>query len=39
MYYSVIVLVDTLRNLTSNFQVAFGAFCDKETLPFTNERQ
>ena len=39
MIFIIVVSVDTLRNLTTNFRVGFGAFSDKEALPFTNERQ
>lgn len=38
-YIIIVVLVDTLRDLTTNFRVGFGAFSDKEALPFTHERQ
>ena len=38
-YIIIVVLVATLRNLTTNFRVGFGAYSDKEALPFTHERQ
>lgn len=32
-------IIKTLENLTTNFRVGFGAFSDKEALPFTFERE
>ena len=35
----VTITVGTLKNLTTDFRVGFGAFSDKEALPFTFERK
>ena len=35
----VAITVGTLKNLTTDFQIGFGAFSDKEALPFTFERK
>ena len=35
----VIITVETLGNLTTDFRVGFGAFSDKEALPFSWERK
>ncbi|XP_065906037.1 integrin beta-3-like [Dysidea avara] len=32
-------IIGTLKNLTTDFQIGFGAFSDKEALPFTFERK
>ncbi|XP_065896457.1 integrin beta-1-like [Dysidea avara] len=32
-------IIGTLKNLTTDFRVGFGAFSDKEALPFTFERK
>lgn len=29
-------LAETMKNITSNFQLGFGSFVDKVTLPFTS---
>jgi len=38
-HHGVIITVETLGNLTTDFRVGFGAFSDKEALPFSWERK